>query len=126
MRQEWKLARRQQGKKRNQRLPRKRPCGPTGAYGFGRVGAAVYYGVDHKSRLALNPGYLFDKKYFTAGRLGINPFAPSTVGAIGPSGWNYNSSEWQNTTFVGPGAPRALFVGLQYRWGADKHASEEE
>ncbi len=69
---------------------------------------------------------LFDKQYFTAGRLGVNPFAPSTVGAIGPSGWNYNSSEWQNTTFVGPGSPRAFWVGLQYRWGAGPEGTQED
>src|SRR5262249_38804753 len=43
---------------------------------------------------------LFDKDYVSAGRLGVNPFSPSVTGAIGPSGWNYNSSEWQNTTFI--------------------------
>ncbi len=62
---------------------------------------------------------LFDKEYFTAGRLGFTPFAPSTNGAIGPSGWNYNSNEWQNTTFVGPGAPRAFWLGLSYQLGVN-------
>ncbi len=57
---------------------------------------------------------LLDRSYFTAGRLGISPFAPSVHGAIGPSGWNYNSSEWQNTTYVGPGAPRGIWVGFSY------------
>ncbi len=41
-------------------------------------------------------------------------FSPSVHGAIGPSGWNYNSSEWQNTSFLAPGAPRGVFVGLRY------------
>jgi iron complex outermembrane recepter protein len=59
---------------------------------------------------------LFDRKYFTAGRVGISPFSPSVNGAIGPSGWNYNSSEWQNTTFVGPGARRGIWLGLSYEW----------
>ncbi len=31
---------------------------------------------------------LFDREYFTAGQLGINPIAPAVNGAIGPSGWN--------------------------------------
>ncbi|MDT7838408.1 TonB-dependent receptor [Aquabacterium sp. OR-4] len=61
---------------------------------------------------------LFNRQYFSAGRLGVNPFAPSVNGAIGPSGWNYNSSEWQNTSLVAPGAPRALFVGLSWELGA--------
>lgn len=61
---------------------------------------------------------LFDRRYFTAGRLGVNPFSPSVNGAIGPSSWNYNSSEWQNTSLVAPGAPRAVFVGLSWELGA--------
>jgi len=61
---------------------------------------------------------LFDKDYFTAGRLGVNPFSPSVNGAIGPSGWNYNSSEWRNTTFVGPGAPRGIWIGITLTEGA--------
>jgi len=58
---------------------------------------------------------LFDKDYSSAGRLGVNPFSPSVNGAIGPSGWNYNSTEWRNTTYVGPGAPRAFWVGMSYQ-----------
>ena len=59
---------------------------------------------------------LFDRRYATAGRLGINPFSPSQKGAIGPNGWNYNSGDWQNSTFIGPGAPRAFWVGFDYRF----------
>ena len=59
---------------------------------------------------------LFDNKYATAGRLGINPFSPSQKGAIGSSGWNYNSNDWQNSTFIGPGAPRAFWVGFDYKF----------
>jgi len=56
---------------------------------------------------------LFDRQYATAGRLGINPFSPSERGAIGSSGWNYNSNEWQGSTFIGPGAPRAYWAGIE-------------
>jgi iron complex outermembrane receptor protein len=59
---------------------------------------------------------LFDRRYATAGRLGINPFSPSERGAIGPSGWNYNSRDWQNSTFIGPGAPRAFWLGIDYKF----------
>ena len=59
---------------------------------------------------------LFDRQYFSAGRLGINPFVAGPRGARGASGFNYNSSEWQNTTFVAPGAPRAYYVGLSYEF----------
>jgi outer membrane receptor protein involved in Fe transport len=59
---------------------------------------------------------LLDKAYFSAGRLGVNPFAPSTEGAIGPSGWNYNSLEWVKSSFVAPGSPRAYWMGLEYQF----------
>ena len=59
---------------------------------------------------------LFDRRYATAGRLGINPFSPSERGTIGSSGWNYNSGDWLNSTFIGPGAPRAMWVGLDYKF----------
>jgi len=63
---------------------------------------------------------LFDRQYFSAGRLGVNPFSPSSNGATGASGWNYNSSEWQNTSLVAPGAPRAVSVGLNWSLGAPR------
>ena len=59
---------------------------------------------------------LFDRRYATAGRLGINPFSPSERGTIGSSGWNYNSGDWLNSTFIGPGVPRAMWVGLDYKF----------
>lgn len=63
---------------------------------------------------------LFDRRYYTAGRLGINPFSPGVSGATGPSGWNHNSSEWQNTSMVAPGAPRGVFVALNWDLGWER------
>ncbi|MEZ0315652.1 MAG: TonB-dependent receptor [Methylophilaceae bacterium] len=57
---------------------------------------------------------LFDNEYASAGRLGVNPFSPSINGAIGSSGFNYNSNDWLKTDFIGPGGPRALWVTLRY------------
>jgi len=59
---------------------------------------------------------VFDTQYATAGRLGINPFSPSEKGTVGPSGWNYNSNDWLNATLIGPGAPRAYWAGIEYRF----------
>lgn len=59
---------------------------------------------------------LFDRQYATAGRLGSNPFSPSERGAIGSSGWNYNSNEWLGSTFIGPGAPRAYWAGIEWHY----------
>jgi outer membrane receptor protein involved in Fe transport len=86
-------------------------------------GYAVY---NFETEFQLRPGLtlfaqvnnLFDREYISAGRLGITPFSPSVNGAIGPSGWNYNSSEWQNTTYQGPGAPRGIWIGLSYSGSA--------
>jgi iron complex outermembrane receptor protein len=81
-----------------------------------------YANVNLDAKLELGRGFevglqitnLFNRRYYTAGRLGVNPFSPSTVGETDASGWNYNASEWQNTSFVAPGAPRAYFLTLSY------------
>ncbi|NOU25726.1 MAG: TonB-dependent receptor, partial [Methylotenera sp.] len=69
---------------------------------------------------------LFDKQYFSAGRLGLNPFAPSVHGAIGAGGFNYNSSEWLGTQFVSGAAPRGIWVTLGYDFDSDKEAARQK
>lgn len=59
---------------------------------------------------------IFDKEYFTAGALELNPFSPGKYGAIGPDGFNHNSLEWESNTFVSPGAPRAAWVGINWQF----------
>ena len=63
---------------------------------------------------------VFDKGYFTAGRLGRNPFSPSILGAIGPDGYNHNSFDWLSTNFIAPGAPRAIWFSLNWRFDPNK------
>lgn len=65
---------------------------------------------DEGSEIALLVNNLFDRRYSSAGRLGLNPFSPSIQGHIGVSGFNYNSNEWQASNFLGPGAPRAAWL----------------
>nr|WP_320166375.1 TonB-dependent receptor [uncultured Methylophaga sp.] len=60
---------------------------------------------------------IFDKEYYSAGRLGRNPFSPSVNGAIGPDGYNHNSNDWLSTNFIAPGAPRAAW--LSFNWQFD-------
>lgn len=62
---------------------------------------------------------IFDKEYFSAGRLGRNPFSPSILGAIGPDGYNHNSSDWLSTNFVAPGAPRGVWFSLNWHFVPD-------
>lgn len=57
---------------------------------------------------------LFDKRYATAGTLGLNSFTESRYGVRDASGFNYNSNDWTHSLFVGPGAPRAIWAGVRY------------
>lgn len=63
---------------------------------------------------------LFDREYFSAGRLGRNPFSPSIAGAIGPSGYNHNSNDWLSTNFIAPSAPRGIWFSLNWRFDPNK------
>ena len=63
---------------------------------------------------------LFDKEYFSAGRLGRNPFSPSIAGAIGPDGYNHNSNDWLSTNFIAPGAPRGVWFSLNWQFDPNK------
>lgn len=62
---------------------------------------------------------IFDKEYFSAGRLGRNPFSPSILGAVGPDGYNHNSGDWQSTNFIAPGAPRGVWFSLNWHFQPD-------
>ncbi|WP_171001706.1 TonB-dependent receptor domain-containing protein [Methylobacillus flagellatus] len=62
---------------------------------------------------------LLDKEYFSAGRLGRNPFSPSVLGAVGPDGYNHNSDDWRSTNFIAPGAPRGIWFSLRYSFKPD-------
>ena len=70
--------------------------------------------------LGLQVNNIFDKQYASAGRLGLNAFSPATNGAVGASGFNYNSAEWQGASFLGTGAPRSAFITLSYEFQVDK------
>ena len=63
---------------------------------------------------------LFDRDFFTAGRLGRNAFSPSVNGAIGPSGYNHNSGDWLSTNFIASGAPRGIWFSLNWRFDPNK------
>lgn len=89
----------------------------------GKLPGYALFSLDASARLAegwkafVQVSNLFDRRFDTAGRLGVNPFSAGPFGAIGPSGWNYNSAEWQNTTYVSPGAPRGIWLGVEYELG---------
>ncbi|MFJ5444806.1 TonB-dependent receptor domain-containing protein [Methylobacillus methanolivorans] len=78
------------------------------------------YRLNSEWTLGLRVNNIFDREYFTAGRLGRNPFSPSINGAIGPSGYNHNSNDWLMTNFLAPGAPRAAWISLSYEFDPQK------
>jgi iron complex outermembrane recepter protein len=82
--------------------------------GFAVFNFMTTYKLDKGLTLGLQVNNLFDRQYYTGSQLGANPFSPSINGAIGPSGFNYNSKDWQKTSFVAPGAPRAAWLTLTY------------
>jgi len=92
--------------------------GKTPGYAVFNLNTSYDFGNGWVANLTVNN--LLNKEYFSASRLDLNPFVPSINGAIGPGGFNYNSNDWQATTFVAPGAPRAAWFTLKYDFGMDK------
>ena len=92
------------------------------APGYAVLNLSGRYDMGNGWALSTRINNLLDKTYYTAGRLGINPIAPSTVGAIGPGGFNYNSNEWIPSQFISAGAPRGVWVSLAYDFDPSKKA----
>lgn len=88
--------------------------------GYMTINFQTSYKINSEWTLGLRINNIFDKEYFSAGRLGRNPFSPSIYGAIGPDGYNHNSSDWQTTNFIAPGAPRGAWVSLTYQFDPNK------
>ena len=94
--------------------------------GYGVFNFQTSYKITPEWTFGMQINNLFDKQYASAGRLGLNAFSPATLGAVGASGFNYNSSEWQGTSFLGIGAPRSAFFTLSYQFAPDKKAYKSE
>lgn len=88
--------------------------------GYAVVNFNTTYKLSPEWTLGLRINNLLDKQYASAGRLGLNAFSPSIRGVIGESGFNYNSADWQGTSFLGIGAPRSAFVTLSYEFQPKK------
>jgi iron complex outermembrane recepter protein len=71
------------------------------------------YKVSPGINMFLKVDNIFDREYSTAGNLALTPF--NAAGRF-MTGTNQASSEWNNTTFIGPGAPRAAWIGLSIDW----------
>lgn len=102
------------------KVPRKPTSNPGSIDGYMTLNFRTSYQLAPEWRLGLQVSNIFDKEYFSAGRLGRNPFSPSVYGAIGPDGYNHNSSDWLSSNFLAPGAPRAAWVSLTYEFDPRK------
>ncbi|HET7158350.1 MAG TPA: TonB-dependent receptor, partial [Burkholderiales bacterium] len=76
--------------------------------GHGLLDLHTTYDVGGAWQLFAKVTNVFDKGYSSAGRLGRSSFDAS--GAFEP-----DRSDWRNEQFVGPGAPRAAWIGVRYR-----------
>lgn len=88
--------------------------------GYAVINFQTSYQINKEWSASLLVNNIFDKEYFTAGRLGQNPFSPSIFGAVDRSGYNHNSDDWLSTNFLAPGAPRAAWFTLRYQFVPDK------
>lgn len=86
--------------------------GPGRIPGYAIFNLRAQYRISSQLSFFARVDNVFDREYLTAGDLGRTPFTPGS-GAHDGSGFNYNSSQWLNTTFVGPGAPRAVWFGIR-------------
>ncbi|BCM24520.1 TonB-dependent receptor domain-containing protein [Methyloradius palustris] len=88
--------------------------------GYATFNLQTSYKFNPEWTATLQVNNLLDKEYFSAGRLGRNPFSPSIYGEIGPDGYNHNSGDWLSTNFIAPAAPRGIWVSLRYEFSPDK------
>jgi outer membrane receptor protein involved in Fe transport len=95
------------------------------APGFAVVNLRTRYAFDNGLALFAEIDNLFNRKYYGAGSLNVNPFVAGAGGTVGANGFNYNSSGWQNATFYTPGAPIGIWVGVSYAFGGRKVASSD-
>ncbi|MGD9601557.1 MAG: TonB-dependent receptor [Gammaproteobacteria bacterium] len=88
--------------------------------GDGELSGFAIFNLDARVQLTpalagfLQVDNLFDREFATAATLGLNSFTESRFGVRDAAGFNHNSNDWTHSQFIGPGAPRAVWVGLRY------------
>lgn len=104
------------GNENNEHQPRSAVAGERYNY-IGDGSTSGYAVFNLRANYKFRPGVnaflkfdnIFDREYSTAGALGRNPF--NSAGSF-----QGNANSWNNTTFIGPGAPRALWIGVSLDW----------
>jgi Fe(3+) dicitrate transport protein len=97
-------------------VPRVQTNNPGKLPGYATFNLQTSYKFNSEWTATMLINNLFDKEYYTAGRLGRNPFSPSITGAVGPDGYNHNSNDWLSTNFIAPSAPRGIWFSLNYHF----------
>ncbi|WP_229008442.1 TonB-dependent receptor domain-containing protein [Methylophilus sp. Leaf408] len=100
-------------------VPRQPTGNPGKVPGYTVFNFQTSYKLSKEWTASLLINNIFDREYFSAGRLGRNPFSPSILGAIGPDGYNHNSNDWLSTNFIAPGAPRGIWFSLNWHFVPD-------
>ena len=91
--------------------------------GYATFNLQTSYQFNNEWTAGIQVTNLLNKEYFSAGRLGISPFATTPEGrggAVGPSGYNYNMNNWLSTNFIAPGAPRGVWFSLNWQFDPKK------
>ena len=88
--------------------------------GYATFNFQTSYKFNSEWTASMQVSNLFDKEYFSAGRLGRNPFSPSIQGQRDISGYNHNSNDWLTTNFIAPGAPRGIWFSLNWQFDPKK------
>ena len=75
--------------------------------GYALAGVLAEANLGATWRLSLRVNNLLGRRYATAAALAENPFD-------GQGAFQMESANWSRETFVGPGAPRAVWLGVRY------------
>lgn len=81
--------------------------------GYAVFNLRVNYKISQGVNMFLKLDNVFDREYSTAGNLALSPFNAAGQFMVGTV---QSASEWNNTTFIGPGAPRAAWIGISMDW----------
>lgn len=83
--------------------------GPGSLGGYGVLNLSTRYAITPALEVFARIANVLDKHYASAGALAENPFNASGQFQTDPD-------DWSRETFYAPGAPRAAWVGLRYRF----------
>jgi outer membrane receptor protein involved in Fe transport len=79
--------------------------------GYALVNLSATFKINNRWTLSARVNNVFDRRYATAGQLGASPFSPATGGYVTDGRRSTSVGE----TFLSPGAPRSIWVGVRVR-----------